>query len=75
VKLASGGFRVVADKSTCAVSSLCVSRLGAVFDQDDDGHVVVLIDTPPEELHDAVRAAVRGCPTRSIHVIEDPDPG
>lgn len=64
------GFRVVADAATCAVSSLCVYRVGAVFDQDDEGHVVVLDGAPPPELQEEVRRAARSCPTRSIRVFE-----
>jgi ferredoxin len=64
-------LRVVADPSTCAVSSLCVYRAGAVFDQDEQGHVVVLVESPPDELYEAVRAAARSCPTRSIRVLLD----
>ena len=64
-------MRVKATSHTCAVSSLCVYRVPEVFDQDDDGHVVVLQPHPPDELHDDVRWAARGCPTGSIHVLED----
>lgn len=73
------GFRVVADTHSCAVSSLCVYRAAAVFDQDDDGHVTVLDPSPPPALHEDVRRAARSCPTRSIRVFENgvqtaPDP-
>jgi ferredoxin len=59
-------MHVTANKDTCAVSSLCVYRAPEVFDQDEDGQVIVLRSDPPEELHDAVRDAARSCPTRSI---------
>ncbi|WP_430790379.1 ferredoxin [Actinoplanes sp. G11-F43] len=61
-------MRVRATKETCAVASLCVYRAPDVFDQDEDGYVEVLDEQPPPELHDEVRSAARGCPTRSIHL-------
>jgi ferredoxin len=66
-----GMLRVTANSETCAVSSLCVYRLPEVFDQDEDGLVLVLDETPDEKLHEEVRRAVRGCPTRSIRVTEE----
>ncbi|ONI78136.1 ferredoxin [Actinosynnema sp. ALI-1.44] len=60
-----------ADRSTCVVSSLCVYRAPGVFDQDEDGHVVVVDHEPAPELHESVRRAVRGCPTQSIRITED----
>jgi ferredoxin len=73
------GLRVAVDPETCAVSSLCVYRAGAVFDQDAEGHVVLLDPHPPAALREEVRRAARSCPTRSIRVLEDgvqtaPDP-
>jgi len=61
-------MRVTANSATCIVSSLCVYRAPAVFDQDDDGRVTVLDPHPPADLHEDVRRAVRGCPTQSIHI-------
>jgi ferredoxin len=64
-------MRVSANSETCAVSSLCVYRAPGVFDQDEDGHVQVLVEEPAEEQKAGVRNAARGCPTKSIRVIED----
>lgn len=50
------------------MASLCVYRVPEVFDQDEDGQVEVVDADPPAELHQAVRSAARGCPTRSIHI-------
>jgi ferredoxin len=64
-------MRVRVDSTTCVVSSLCVYRAPEVFDQDEEGRVVVLDSEPPAELHDRVRRAARGCPTHSIHIDEE----
>ena len=61
-------MHVSATKDTCAVASLCVYGVPEVFDQDEDGSVEVIDATPPAELHQAVRRAARGCPTRSIRI-------
>ena len=43
---------------------------GAVFDQDDDGIVVVLVDDVPDEEEDNVREAVRLCPSEALRVAD-----
>ena len=64
-------MRVSANQETCVVSSLCVYRAPGVFDQDEEGLVVVLDTAPGAEQHDDVRKAARGCPTKSIIVHEE----
>lgn len=48
-------MRVIADANKCVASGQCVMLAPAVFDQDDEGNVVLLTDTrvraeasPPE---------------------------
>jgi ferredoxin len=64
-------MRVSANSTSCVVSSLCVYRVPEVFDQDEEGHVIVVDANPPAGLHEAVRRAARGCPTKSICVDDD----
>lgn len=64
-------MRVVANSETCAVASLCVYRLPGVFDQDEEGLVLVLDEHPEAGLHEEVHRAVRACPTNSIRVVEN----
>jgi ferredoxin len=63
--------RVSADNSKCVVSCMCVYRAPAVFDQDDEGLVMVLDDSPPESLAVDIRRAAEGCPVGAISVDED----
>jgi len=63
-------MRVAANRETCVVSSLCVYRAPTVFAQDDMGQVLVVDEQPDVELHEVVRRAARGCPTKSIKVTE-----
>jgi ferredoxin len=41
-----------------------------LFDQDDDGIVVVLVDEVPESEEDHAREAVRLCPSEALRVVD-----
>ncbi|MFC5028988.1 ferredoxin [Streptomyces sp. DSM 41987] len=69
-----GSLRVSANQDTCVTSSLCVYRVPQVFDQDEDGLVLVVNAEPPQELREDLLHAQRSCPTRSIR-IEEPAVG
>ncbi|MCV7383293.1 ferredoxin [Mycolicibacter longobardus] len=65
-------MKVTADQDICASSGQCVGFAPRVFDQRDEDGVVVLLDqNPPEELADAVRQAVRVCPSGAIQIVEE----
>ncbi|WP_432825000.1 ferredoxin [Dactylosporangium sp. CA-092794] len=60
-------MKVTADTGVCVGAGQCALRLPEVFDQrDEDGLVVVLDETPPPELRDAVREAALNCPSGAI---------
>ena len=64
-------MRVTVDRDMCMGSGNCVWRASGVFDQSpDDGLVVVLVDAPAPDQHEAVRQAVDECPTAAITLIE-----
>ncbi|MEO3758808.1 ferredoxin [Mycobacterium sp. B14F4] len=72
-------MKITADRDVCIQAGNCVMSAGAVFDQDDDGVVVLLVDTdggavqtgevPDEEL-DRVREAVKLCPAQALRLTE-----
>lgn len=62
--------RVQADRDVCISAGNCVMAADAVFDQDDDGIVVVLVDEVPEGEQDHVREAVRLCPSQALRVAD-----
>jgi ferredoxin len=64
----SGGIRLHADRDACIGSGLCVYADDAVFDQDDDGVVVLLADEPADG--GAVRRAVATCPSGALRLEE-----
>ena len=61
-------MKVSADRDVCISAGNCVMAAGAVFDQDDDGIVVVLVDEVPEGEEDSAREAVRLCPSQALQV-------
>jgi ferredoxin len=42
----------------------------AIFDQDEDGIVVVLVDDVPEGEEDHAREAVRLCPSQALRLAD-----
>jgi ferredoxin len=59
--------RVLADRDRCVGAGNCVLTLPAVFDQDDDeGLVVVLDPEPPAETTELLDRAVQLCPSGAI---------
>ncbi|MFE3603531.1 ferredoxin [Streptomyces sp. NPDC059142] len=64
-------MRVTVDQESCVGAGQCVLNAPDVFDQDDDGFVVLLNEAPGAEDRDAVLAAGDLCPSRSVAVRED----
>ncbi|MFE9427587.1 ferredoxin [Kitasatospora sp. NPDC006697] len=62
--------RVIADRERCMAAGHCVFGVPEVFDQGEDGLVVLLEQAPGEELAPAVRLAVSLCPSRALSVVE-----
>jgi ferredoxin len=62
--------KVTADRDVCISAGNCVMSAGAVFDQDEDGIVMVLVDEVPEGEEDHAREAVRLCPSEALRVAD-----
>jgi ferredoxin len=60
--------RVSVDQDVCCGAGQCVLLVPEVFDQRDDGVVVLLDPAPPEERRTAVREAAAVCPSGAIHL-------
>ena len=61
--------RVEVDHDTCIVSGMCASLAPEIFDIDDDGlKLEVLQPTPPPELVAKARSAEACCPVDAITV-------
>ncbi|GGY07157.1 ferredoxin [Streptomyces minutiscleroticus] len=63
-------MRVTTETDRCVGAGQCALLSPEVFDQDDDGIVVVLQPEPAEELREDVRQAEDLCPARTIRVLD-----
>ncbi|MFG3440509.1 ferredoxin [Nonomuraea sp. NPDC047897] len=62
-------MKIEADTTVCIGAGMCALTVPKVFDQsEEDGTVVLLDPSPPEELADAVRRAVTLCPSGALSV-------
>jgi ferredoxin len=62
--------KISADRDVCIQAGNCVMVADAVFDQDDDGIVVVLVEDIPEEEEEHAREAVKLCPSQALRVAD-----
>jgi ferredoxin len=57
------------DKPKCIAAGNCVMLSPEVFDQDDEGGIVFLVnENPGDALHQSVRDAAAACPARAIRL-------
>jgi ferredoxin len=62
--------RVAVDDGLCIGAGNCALTAPAVFDQDAEQAVVVLLDpAPPESQREAVELAVQRCPAAVISLL------
>jgi ferredoxin len=64
-------MKIEADRDVCICAGMCVMTAEEVFDQDDDGIVVVLEVEVPAEHADAAARAVASCPSGALRRIDD----
>jgi len=63
-------MKVVIHRDRCIASGACVLECPEVFQQDDDGMVVMAQENPSPELHQKVRQAIAACPAAVIELEE-----
>ena len=61
-------FRIHVDTHKCVGAGQCVLSAPDLFDQDDDGIVVLLDASPGDDRHAAALKAARLCPALAIRV-------
>ena len=64
-------MKIEADRDVCIGAGMCVMNAEEVFDQGDDGIVVVLEVEVPAEHADAAARAVASCPSGALRRIDD----
>jgi ferredoxin len=62
--------KVTANRDVCISAGNCVMAASAVFDQDEDGIVVMLVDDVPESEQDDAREAVKLCPSQALRIAD-----
>lgn len=63
-------MRVEANRDICIGSGMCVMTTPEVFDQDDDGIVVLLTAEVPDEQVEQARRAVATCPSGALRAVD-----
>ncbi|GAA0728546.1 ferredoxin [Clostridium malenominatum] len=56
------------DKDTCIGCGLCPGIAPDVFEMEDDGKAVAIVDEVPTDSEDAAKEAESSCPTNAIFV-------
>ena len=64
------GMKITADRDVCIGAGMCVMSAPEVFDQDDEGVVVVLSAEVPAEHGTAAARAVEGCPSGALRRVD-----
>ena len=64
-------MRIAADRDACIGSGQCVLTDPAVFDQDDDGIVVLRDEQPAGEHADHAKEAVLICPSQALSIVDE----
>jgi ferredoxin len=59
-------MRIEVNKEACIGAGQCALVAPDVFDQDDEGIVLVLNENPPAALHAATEKAASLCPAKAI---------
>ena len=63
-------MRVVVDLMKCESNGMCMAQAPEVFLVNDDDELVVLQETPGEQLRTKVEAAVKRCPKQALSLSE-----
>jgi ferredoxin len=62
-------MKLEADREDCIASGNCVMISDVLFDQDDDGIVIIRTADVPEAEEDHAREAVKICPASVLRLV------
>ncbi|MEU7812194.1 ferredoxin [Pseudonocardia sp. NPDC049154] len=65
-----GPMRIEVDRDCCISAGACILEAEDLFDQDDNGVVVLLVEAPDPTRLNAARAAAEACPAAAITVVD-----
>ena len=60
--------RLIADRDTCQGYGNCITGAPDVYDIDDDGKVVLLVETIEDSDRARVAEAARSCPVSALSI-------
>jgi ferredoxin len=63
-------MKIHVQRDACVGAGQCAAVAGEVFDQDDEGLVVLLNALPDPQHHEQARLAISLCPARAISATE-----
>ncbi|MCU1469261.1 MAG: ferredoxin [Glaciihabitans sp.] len=63
-------MQITVNTPACVGAGQCVMAAGELFDQDDDGIVMLLEDSPDAAQQAGARRAASLCPARAIKIAE-----
>jgi ferredoxin len=58
--------RVYVDRDKCVASGTCTLSAPGIFEQDEDGVAVVVMESPSADQVTAALSAARACPAEAI---------
>lgn len=61
-------MRIVVDRGRCEGLGMCEAMAHEFFEVDDDGNMVVLVDSPAEHHRRELTAAVNACPVLALRL-------
>ena len=64
-------MRIQLDPERCQGHGRCYSLAPDLFDSDDVGHCVLLVDEVPEGREADARSGVENCPEQALFLTED----
>jgi ferredoxin len=63
-------LRIVLDTERCQGHGRCYSLAPDLFDSDDLGHCVLLVDEVPEGAEMDARSGVDNCPEQALSIVD-----
>ncbi len=64
-------MRLLIDQDRCSGHGRCYTLVPSLFESDEQGHGVVLVDTLAGDQLEAARSAMLNCPEQAISVVDD----
>jgi ferredoxin len=63
-------MRIVLDSSKCTGLGMCEAEAPDLFEVQDDGTLVILVENPSESDREQAEAACESCPTEALSLVD-----